>query len=52
MEMFGKYIYPPALPTLENNGPDKDLYTEQEDEMEYNRVDDQSHGCNWYTMAQ
>jgi hypothetical protein len=51
-ETFGKYIYPPALPTLENNGPDKDLYAEQEDETEYNRVDDQSRGGNRYTTAQ
>jgi hypothetical protein len=37
---------------LENNGPDKDQYAEQEDKTEYNRVDDQSRGGNRYTTAQ
>jgi hypothetical protein len=27
-DAFGKYIYPPELPTVDNNGQDKDMYSD------------------------
>jgi hypothetical protein len=27
-DAFGKYIYPPELPTVDNNGRDKDMYSD------------------------